>query len=121
MIVGCHPVRDSRIVHEIIQSLIAESGLNICEARLNTLRVVDNQTESLDPEFGQVGNGSCFSGRSQHAQSIPVEFARKGVSNSPRGAAVVISSRSWYLDGRGSHPVINTLLRESVIPGMITE
>lgn len=88
---------DSRIVHQIIKTLVAEAGLDICRARLDALQIIDHQAQSLDAKFGQVGNAGGLPGRGQHAQSIPMEFARKGVPDAAGRAPVVISSRSRYL------------------------
>lgn len=88
---------DSRIVHEIIKTPVAESSFDICKARLDTLRIIDHQAEGLDAELGQVGNVGRLSGRGQHAQSIPMELARKGVPDAAGGTPVVISRRSRYL------------------------
>lgn len=88
---------DSRIVHEIIKTPVAKPSFDVCKARLDTLRIIDHQAESLDADLGQVGNVGRLSGRGQHAQSIPMELARKGVPDSAGGTPVVISRRSRYL------------------------
>ena len=78
---------DSRIIHEVIKTLITESRLDFCMARLDALRVIYYETKGLDAEISQVRDGLRLSGCSQHAQSIPMELARKGVPNTARRAS----------------------------------
>ena len=87
-------VGSSRIVHQIVQTLITKSRLDIYKAGLDARRVIDDQAQGLHAELGQVGDSGCLSGRGQNTQSIPMELARKVVPNAARGAPVGISSGS---------------------------
>ena len=72
---------NSRIVHKIIKTLVPQSFLDIGKARLDTLLVINYQTQGLDAGISQVGDGTRLASCGEHAQSITVEFACKRVAN----------------------------------------